>query len=326
MASHPTSNFSRLATSRVVCCAFRFGGVQLPHVTGGLGLLTLNRWCQWHPPRLLQTKFHARWNYTWRDPAHELPHWTGADGAEHTVPRSNLRVHHHPDPTKSRSSYLGLLKLGVEEDPSNARRAYYYGRELFYEGQHDAAISELERYLQLPGATYKDERASARCIIAKCHMAQGRLQEAQRAAHHGVLEVGDLRDCWLALAVSSDILRDWHTAYWAATKALAITTRRHTSFDDGLSWGWRPHDVAALAAYRAGFYGKALEHGEAALSLKPGDPRLLENLRFYQEAVQSGAACQQPSASSNSSGEGDVCSAIAGKENGKHLHFPFCLN
>ena len=165
--------------------------------------------------------------------------------------------------------------------------APYYGRELFFAQQHEAAITELERYLALPGATWKEERAAALRHISKCHLALGRAKEAQRAALRGVLEDGDLhRDSWLEVAVASDKLQEWRTMYWAATQALAITERQPLSFGDSKCWGWWPHDLAALAAHYAGFKQEALRHGKEAAALQPNDARLKGNLQFYLNSVQ----------------------------------------
>ena len=228
----------------------------------------------------LHTKFHGRWNYTWQGPAHELPTWLGLQGAAYEMALPDLRVHQHTDPTKNRASYLGLLKLGAEEEPTNARRSYYYGRELFHQQQPQAAAAELERYLTLPGAHCKEERAAALRYIAQSELALGRATEAQRAAHRGVLEDGRHRESWLELARMSNAVEDWHTTRWAVTKALAITEQQPSSFGNSKSWGWWPHDLAAIAAYYVGYKEEALRHGEQAAALNPGDPRLRRTCSF----------------------------------------------
>jgi glycosyltransferase involved in cell wall biosynthesis len=46
-----------------------------------------------------------------------------------------------------------------------------------------------------------------------------------------------------------------------------------------------PHDLAALASYRLGFYDEALKHGKDALMHAPNDQRLKNNLFFYKNAL-----------------------------------------
>lgn len=201
----------------------------------------------------LATKIHSRFNWTWRHPAHEGLYWTGAPGGDVVATPPGLTVHHRPDEAdcrgSCRASYLSLLKLGVEEDPADPRRSYYYGREFFFAGRHEEAITELERYLALPKAQWREERAAALRHIADCHTALGRASEAQRATLRGVLEWGDSREPWLALARAGHALQDWPTTHWAATKALAITQPSLTFGTEPASWGAEPHDLAALSSY-----------------------------------------------------------------------------
>ena len=183
-----------------------------------------------------------------------------------------------------RLPYLALLKLGVKEDPTSPHAAYYHGRELRFAGRCKEAVQELDRYLALPSATWKEQRAAALRHIAQCHLTLAQPHEAQRAAYLGVLEVGNQREGWLTLSDISGKLRHWHIAYWAATKALAIADSQPTCFGDSKAKIWRPHDTAAIAAFYAGFFDEALKHGKEAAALNPNDERLRTNMRFYQQA------------------------------------------
>lgn len=233
----------------------------------------------------LATKIHSRFNWTWRHPAHEGLYWTGRDGEGLTVSLPNLVVHHRPDEKECRgacrANYVNLLKLGIDEDFADPRRSYYYGRELFFAGQHEEAIVELERYLALPKATWREERAAALRHIAECHQALGRLAEAQRAALRGVVEWTTTREPWMVVARVSHLLQDWPTCHWAATKTLAITQPSLSFGTDAASWGAEPHDLAALSSYYLGYYEAAYKQGEEALKLSPADARLQKNMEYY---------------------------------------------
>ena len=51
------------------------------------------------------------------------------------------------------------------------------------------------------------------------------------------------------------------------------------------SWGARPYDLAALAAYYMGLYSTALSYGREALAQEPENGRLRKNLEFYEAAA-----------------------------------------
>jgi glycosyltransferase involved in cell wall biosynthesis len=110
-------------------------------------------------------KCHSRFGWVWRHPCHEnlypstdTPLKTGHGG---------FAIHHHPDPTKPRSQYLGLLSLAVKEDPNDARMMHYYARELFFHGKWDEARERFQRHLAMPSSLWRAERAQSLRYIAK---------------------------------------------------------------------------------------------------------------------------------------------------------------
>ena len=77
----------------------------------------------------------------------------------------------------------------------------------------------------------------------------------------------------------------WSGSLFFAENALRITERGQSYINEPESWGARPYDLAALAAYRLGLFALALEYGRQALEQEPDDARLRENLRFYESAA-----------------------------------------
>ena len=76
----------------------------------------------------------------------------------------------------------------------------------------------------------------------------------------------------------------------AASKALAITEPSYSFDTVKANWGSRPHDVAAVAAWRLGMDDAALKHGEAMAALRPGDERAASDLGFYRRKARESAA------------------------------------
>ena len=110
-------------------------------------------------------KIHSRDNYEWVHPVHEV---LKTSIKEKIITTNNITLNHYPDSTKSRSSYLPLLELSVQEDPNDDRNMHYLGREYMYYKQYQKCIDTLEKHLKLKSATWKDERsASMRFIFTK---------------------------------------------------------------------------------------------------------------------------------------------------------------
>lgn len=234
--------------------------------------------------RFQSDKIHARAGYLWRHPCHELllPYgdmhevWAGTD---------KLLITHLPDPTKSRGQYLELLRLGVKEDPTSHRSSFYLAREYTFYAMWDEALAELTRYLAMPAATWAPERAFAMRLLGRTYEALGQPVPAMQWYRRGVAEEPARREPWIALAEACYRRALWPECLSAALSGLAITWGRDAWPNEPAAWGWKAHDLAAIAAYNMKLYALALEHGQLAVLQAPEDLRLQANVRYYQQAV-----------------------------------------
>lgn len=230
-------------------------------------------------------KIHHRKGYGWHHPCHEYP---VAD------PRTNevwaytdmLLVSHHPDPTKSRGQYLDLLKVAVTEDKECPRNAFYYARELSFHGNWAEAINELERYLALPGATWANERCYAMRVMGKCYDELKDSEKALKWYRLACAEAPGTREPWVDLAMACYRREMWAESYAAAKSALAITQRELVYTCDPEVWGYKPHDLLAISAWKLGLKEEACQQGQIAVKLSPDDARLMQNLRYYAEGIE----------------------------------------
>lgn len=228
----------------------------------------------------LYEKIHARHGYYWHHPCHEYPRpdnritevWANTD---------RLLVSHHPDNNKSRGQYLDLLELSVKEDPYCPRNAFYYARELFFYSRFQDSIDACKKYLDMPSATWIDERGYAYRIIAKSYEAIGNIVEAEAWHHRSCAEAPHIRESWMAMAQFFYNNSRWEECYAAAKRTLSIHFRAKVYTADPECWGFKPDDLAAIAAYRIGLKEEAIKHGQNALKLAPNDGRLQENLLWY---------------------------------------------
>ena len=219
-------------------------------------------------------KIHSRQGYVWKHPVHEV-----------LVPTSvevqgwcGLEIHHHPDGKKSRSQYLPLLEIAVTEDPDDDRNAYYFARELFFSGDLERAKVEFQRHLNLAKAVWAPERAQSYRYLFKITGDLNYLNDA-------VAEAPGRREAWVDMAQHFHDEQMWLACLQAAKKALAITVKPLDYICEPQAWGSLPHDLAAVAAFRCGFFHEARFHGQQAVNLSPYETRLVDNMRFYSEAA-----------------------------------------
>jgi tetratricopeptide (TPR) repeat protein len=223
-------------------------------------------------------KIHARHGFRWHHPCHEfvVPDRTPEMWA-HT---DKLLVVHKPDPSKSRAQYLDLLRASVEEDPHCPRNAFYYARELSFKSQWQTAITEAKRYLELPRATWINERAYAMRVIAKCHQELGDPWTALTWLRRAAAEAPDTREPWCELAMLCHHLKRWSECFSAALMCLSITTKEKVYTVDPAVWGSTPHDLASIAAWNLGWKDIAIDHVRKAIELDPQEFRFRENLKL----------------------------------------------
>ena len=215
-------------------------------------------------------KIHARNYYEWKHPVHEVLKSSVAEVQEWC----GIEIHHHPDSTKSRSQYLDLLALSVEEEPNDDRNAFYYARELFFVGKRDEACVEFKRHLSLPTAVWRPERARSMRYLAE-------LENTEEWLFKALAEAPERREGWVDLAKYYYSQNAWEGCLWASQRALEITDKPLEYLCEEFAWGFAPYDYAAISAYNLGLLDKAKEYGRIAYEFCPTDKRLENNLHYY---------------------------------------------
>ena len=230
-------------------------------------------------------KAHSRRGWRWVNPVHEVLEYAGAEPLK-TAVAEGVQLDHHPDPNKSRGQYLPLLELAVSEKPWDDRNMHYLGREYMFYGMWEKCEETLKRHLALPTATWRDERCASMRYLARAVLAQGRTIEAESWLFCAIAEAPHLREPWLEASAYEAARKRWSGSLFFAERALEIRERSQTYINEAESWGAKPYDLAAVAAYWLGDYEKALTYGRTACALAPEDARLQSNLVFYRQKAE----------------------------------------
>ncbi len=229
-------------------------------------------------------KAHARDCYEWSCPVHEFLKFTPKKGrmTEKRVFVEGMVLDHHPDDAKSRSSYLPLLEMGVAEAPNDDRMAYYLGREYMFTRRWRDCIQALERHLNLPRATWREERCASMRWIARSHYELGENDDAYAWYYKAIAEMPRMREPYVECAKMAYSLDDWVTVIHMTNEALKIVKKSDTYINMGYSWDFTPNDLAAIAYYRLGNYEESLTHAKQALTYAKDDPRLVKNYHIIR--------------------------------------------
>lgn len=229
--------------------------------------------------QIYYTKIHARHDFIWSYPVHEWLSYKGTEPKQ-MVFVEGMVLNHYPDASKSRSSYLPLLELAVEENPIGDRENYYLGREYMYRGEWQKCIDTLKRYLTLPTATWKLERSAAMRWIAKSYYQLHDIQTMYVWYYKAIAETPNVREPYVECAQQAYALADWPTVFFMVEEALKIKEKVTTYVNMGYAWDHTLDDLGAISCYWLGMLERAKAHAEEALKISPKDERLKLNLQL----------------------------------------------
>lgn len=225
-------------------------------------------------------KIHCRNNYKWIHPVHEVLKYKEEN--EKFITTDEITVDHYPDNSKSRSSYLPLLELSIEEQPNNDRNLHYLGREYMYYQKWNECIDTLIKHLSLPSATWKDERCASMRFIARSYQHLKRYEEARMWLNKAILEAPYLRDPYMERAILEYNLKNWDEVIYYIEEALKIKSHAKSYINEPFSWNQTPYDLLSIAYFNIGNFKKALENIDIALEIIKDDKRLNENKKIIE--------------------------------------------
>ena len=221
-------------------------------------------------------KIHSRNNYKWTHPVHEVLTYVGSE-KENIQITDKITVNHYPDDTKSRSSYLPLLELSVEENPKDDRNVHYLGREYMFHRRWNECIDTLIKHLNLETAIWKDERAASMRFIARAYKNLNRIEESRMWLDKAIEEAPYLRDAYVERAILEYELENYKEVEKYCNKALQITNHTKSYINEPLSWNHTIYDLLSISSYYQGEIEASLEYVNKAIEISPKEERLLQN-------------------------------------------------
>ena len=225
-------------------------------------------------------KTHKRLGYSWIYPVHEVLKYNL--GEEVIVTCDDIVLNHFPDNTKSRGSYLELLELSVKENPDDDRNRHYLGREYMYHHQWNEAIDTLINHLNLPKATWKDERAASMRFIARCYSNMDRLDEASLWYQKAIEEAPYLRDGYVEYAMLKYRMGKCDEVIYYLVRALKIKNHEKTYINEVFSYDYTIDNLLACAYYYLGMNDIALFFIDRALKYDKENEMLINNKKIIK--------------------------------------------
>lgn len=226
-------------------------------------------------------KIHIRNGYKWTHPVHEVLIPIEIEEKFVTIPE--IVLNHFPDASKSRSSYLNLLEMSVDEDPMDDRNMHYLGREYMFYGMWNECIDTLMKHLNLASATWKDERSASMRFIARSYKKLNRFDEAKLWYKKAIKETPYLREPLVEIAVLYYEKGEWEKVIKYLLKAKMIKEKYKSYINEVFAWDGTIDDLLSIAYFNMGLKDEALFYINRALEFSKYDERLLNNKELMEK-------------------------------------------
>lgn len=239
-------------------------------------------------------KIHSR-NWEWRAPVHELLYNIHTNSNLYSYENTldlfdKVHLHHYPDRTKSRASYLPLLELRAKENPEDHYGLIYLAHEYYYRGKYLRSIETLNDILENHSDRYNSlEKASCYLFMGDSYTALAKGEEdkkLQRDNYNHAIESYNraiaieptYREPYLNLAKVYLAIKDYKFAEFILKRGVDKSFRHFTWLERDTSWTFEPWDLLCLATYYGGHKKASITYAAKALSFEPNNKRLQDNL------------------------------------------------
>ena len=151
--------------------------------------------------------------------------------------------------------------------------------------QYDKARQTLQKHLEMPNATWADERCASMRYIAKCCIAQNDVNDAKKWLHNAIAQAPYLREPYIDFATLCYAEQNWHGVIFFATKALEIKHRSLSYINEPQSWGAYPYDLLSIAYFYINDLQNALLNCKIACTMSK-EERLHKNKQFFESKAK----------------------------------------
>lgn len=248
-------------------------------------------------------KIHNR-DWIWRTPVHEYL-TRKADEKNFYYDRSKslnlegkLILHHYPDNTKSRGSYLPLLEIRARDYPDDLESLVYLAREYWFYDRFNDAINTFNKIVTeyadkfdkihlaysylLIGASY----GSLAAISDDKTKSEEYYTNAKKAYLTGIRINPEYMENYVGLSeIAIKFFEDYEYARQILIDGFRKAKRMNHWLEAGSNWTSTPLELLSIASYKLGDYKSALAYASKALSYNPSDAGFKHNYEICLDAA-----------------------------------------
>ena len=190
----------------------------------------------------------------------------------------NIWLHHWQDKEKSRSNYLELLKLAVEENPQRSHIITLYGRELIHEGQAKEAVDVLFKSLSCPDSETADDGLNLLLTIFLLGIAYFELEEydiCKWYCEEFIRVNPTYREPYFLMARALYELKVYQLIPPIVQAGIENSTYKCNWVESGNSWNYEADIILSYAYISLEQYNEAIPHLQTILKYEPNNNEFL---------------------------------------------------
>jgi len=190
-----------------------------------------------------------------------------------------VRDHHYPDPSKSRSFYLDMMREGYKQNPSDMRNAFVFARDFFMR-DHPLFIEYMENFVKRATPEMVFEKAFGLGMLGYTYLLLEDPIKAKKSFFDSINTSDVFRMPILGYAICLAKEDNPEEAIIYIKKALEIKTKFTYYPDENTSWREKPYILLHDCYLCLGEYDNALLAINKALEYRPDEKILAvkENL------------------------------------------------
>ena len=232
-------------------------------------------------------KIHTR-ELKWCFPVHEVLTPVDKENYQENCLNAgeNIYLHHWPDKSKSRSNYLDLLKLSVEENPDSSHIKLLYGREFLNNYDLDNALKVFFDALDTKDIEYADNGLvllQTLHYIGLCYYEQKNYDEAIWYCQEFIRINPTYREPYFLIAKSLIELKLNVLVKGVIDAGLKYSTYKKDWVETGASWSYEDKTILAAALLNLQDWNEAEINLKEALKFDPNNIDLLKQYIYCLE-------------------------------------------
>jgi len=232
-------------------------------------------------------KIHTR-DYHWIFPVHEVLYPNTLEGFEEHVLEvgESIYLHHEQDKSKDRTSYFDLLKLSVEENPTESHSRMLLAREYLVKEDYDNALKEYLACLDMPDIYLPERQLVLLETLGRCgdiYRVKGDYDKALVYYNKFIEKENTHREPYFCMAEIYNELGQYALAKAIMQTALQICKHHYDWVERRDNWIAKAEDILSVSEFYLGNYDEAIRLAQIAVKHSPNDIRLLKNYICFLE-------------------------------------------